>query len=54
MAKVLVIELPDETDLAAVLRAVESVLGSLPDGARVFGAIREDAETVLAVFGATP
>jgi hypothetical protein len=50
MTKVLVIELPDQTDLAAALRATEAALGSLPINARVFGAIREDTERVLAVF----
>jgi hypothetical protein len=52
MAKVLVLQLPDDADLTAAIRAVEASLGVLPQGSRVFGAIREDADRVLAVFGA--
>jgi hypothetical protein len=52
MAKVLVLELPDDADLAAAIRAVEGALGVLPQGSRVFGAISPDADRVLAVFGA--
>jgi hypothetical protein len=52
MAKVLVLEIPDDTDLTMAIRAVGAALGGLPEGSRVFGAIREDAEQVLAVFKA--
>jgi hypothetical protein len=52
MARVIVLELPDDVEFAAVLRTVEGSLGQLPEGCRVFGAIREDADAVLQVFKA--
>ncbi len=52
MSKVLVIELPDETDLTETIKAMNAVQVANIDRCRVFAAVREDAEAVLAVFDA--
>jgi len=52
MSKVLVIELPDETDLAETIKAMNAVQVANIDRCRVFAAVRENAEAVLAAFDA--
>jgi hypothetical protein len=49
MSKVLVIELPDDADLAEAAGAVARAFDRVVDGTRVYAAIREDAEAVLRV-----
>jgi hypothetical protein len=52
MSKVLVIELPDETDLTSTIKAMNAVQVANIERCRVFAAVGEDAEAVLAVFDA--
>ncbi len=52
MSKVLVIELPDGTDLTETIKAMNAVQVANIERCRVFAAVREDAEAVLAVFDA--
>lgn len=51
MAKVLVIELADDYDLADALHRIRGVLEH--SGSRIHAAIKEDADQVLAVFKET-
>src|SRR5262245_64359215 len=55
MSKLLVIELPEETNLTEAiqaLNAVQATIGLSIGRCRVFAAIREDADAVLRVFNA--
>ena len=52
VSKVLVIELPDETNLTETIKAMNAVQVANIERCRVFAAVREDAEAVLAVFDA--
>ncbi len=52
MSKVLVIELPDGTNLTETIKAMNAVQVANIERCRVFAAVREDAEAVLAVFDA--
>jgi len=52
VSKVLVIELPDGTDLVETIKAMNAVQVANIDRCRVFAAVRENAEAVLAVFDA--
>jgi hypothetical protein len=47
MAKVVVIEMQEETDLGHLLPALRELL---PPDVTVYGALRQDAEQVMAVF----
>jgi len=53
MAKVIVLEFPDEADgFEGAVEAARAALPELPEGSHVYFAIREDAVAVLAVFNA--
>jgi hypothetical protein len=51
MAKVIVLEFPDEADgFEQAVEVVRATLPELPEGSRVHVAIKEDAQRVLDVF----
>jgi hypothetical protein len=52
MSKVLVIELPDETNLTSTIKAMNAVQVANIERCRVFAAVGEHRFSVLAVFDA--
>lgn len=50
MAKVLVLQVPDDYDLSEAMRLIDEALGGLPHPIVAFAAIAEDADRVLRVF----
>jgi hypothetical protein len=54
MSKLLVLELDDDADLTEVIHAIRAATDPPLHAIRVFVAIREDADRVLAVFTPDP